>query len=134
MSNQVFFTDDCDGFITVDTCKGFPNYSFVFGDNTKEYGNAGQAQIRGMENAYGIPTKVSPGMSEEDFFSDDKYDENCAIIDEFISRIPIDRSLILNINIGRGLAKLHDTAPKTYGYMLYSILKLAADIHRGHRL
>lgn len=45
--------------------------TYVFGDNMRRYGSAGQAHaMRGKPNVIGVPTKHSPGMEDSDFFSD----------------------------------------------------------------
>lgn len=43
---------------------------FVFGDNLQRIGMAGQAVIRGCDNAIGLPTKRGPCMDEYCFFTD----------------------------------------------------------------
>lgn len=49
-----------------------PNTLYVFGDNVAQYGRGGQAaECRGEPNAVGIPTKWSPSMDEESFFTDE---------------------------------------------------------------
>lgn len=45
------------------------------------------------------------------------YESNCADIDKAIALIPTDKPVVVNINIGRGLAQLHTRAPKTYEYL-----------------
>ena len=44
-----------------DTLK-YSNYIFIFGDNDIEKGKKGQAIIRNMPNALGIPTKKLPSL------------------------------------------------------------------------
>lgn len=104
---------------------------YVFGDNTLNKGNAGQACVRGLENSLGIPTKVLPEMTDESFFDDDEHldyivtmlkkKEN--IIKEWIL---VRGDVVISAEIGRGLAELHERAPKCYSEILYFILKLQA--------
>jgi hypothetical protein len=57
--------------------RDYPSVYFVFGDNLKRYGAGGQAVIRHEPNAIGIATKRAPGISREDYFSD-----NSVVIDK----------------------------------------------------
>ena len=56
--------------ITTEMCKRFPVVIHVYGDNLLKKGKAGQATIREMDNAFGIPTKRLPSMAADAFFSD----------------------------------------------------------------
>jgi hypothetical protein len=47
----------------------YPNYTFVFGDNLKQTGYAGQALIRSEPNSFGISTKRLPAMSNDAFMT-----------------------------------------------------------------
>ena len=96
---------------------------YVFGDNMDKAGMAGQACIRGLDNAYGIPTKVHPCTSNQScYFSDHSFQENCRIIQQAFNEIP-NTTVVVNVNIGRGLAQMHETAPKTYKF-LCDLLKI----------
>ena len=64
----------------------------LFGDNLLRRGKGGQAVIRDAPNAFGIPTKRSPGRREQDYFSD-KPDE-IAAVKEALDRLTRDLSLI----------------------------------------
>ena len=55
-------------------CRSMPDALVVFGDNLEGRGKGGQAAIRDEPNAVGIPTKRSPSMSEDAFFSDNDED------------------------------------------------------------
>lgn len=94
-----------------------PLLNYLFGDNLQKVGQAGQACIRGLPNAYGIPTKVLPSMKIGAFFTDDTYQDNCTLIQYAYSLIPNDKPLVVNINIGKGLAELDRRAPKTYKFL-----------------
>ena len=102
---------------------------YVFGDNTEKYGNAGQACIRGLPNAFGVPTKVSPDMGPSAFFTDD--DETGLathlqkkLILRAIKRIPTDKPIVVSVDIGRGLAELHIRAPQTWAFLISELNKL----------
>lgn len=57
--------------ITRAMLKAEPKTLFVFGDNVLRRGYGGQAaEMRGMPNAVGIPTKWAPSMHEDAFFAD----------------------------------------------------------------
>ena len=90
---------------------------FVYGDNLKRIGNAGQAIIRGCENAVGLPTKRAPCMTESCFFTD----ADLAVVIKAASS-DIDTLFLAaghNVTIvwpkdgiGTGLAQLPQRAPK----------------------
>lgn len=49
----------------------YPSTLFVFGDNLLRLGLGGQAkEMRGEPNAVGIPTKRSPSLRDDAFFTD----------------------------------------------------------------
>ena len=97
---------------------------YLFGDNLVEKGYGGQArEMRGEPNAYGIPTKKYPSMNRDAFFTDGEYDMNCRRIDKAIAKIPLGKKIIVP-QIGVGLAKLPEKAPKTYKYLKEAISQL----------
>jgi len=101
-----------------------PNKLFIFGDNLLGYGKGGQAIIRDEKNAYGIPTKKSPNMSEASFFTDEEFEDNKKILFQIINDIPIsdyEYVVLPEDGLGTGLAMLPTKAPKTFIY-LYSKL------------
>lgn len=101
-------------FWTRDQVANDPDHYYIFGDNEAGWGRAGQACIRGLENAYGIPTLASPGV----FWSDDDYEGNVVVIDQAIARIPTDKPWIVSAHgLGTGLAMLDKKAPKTFAYL-----------------
>ncbi len=55
---------------TVEGCRKNRNDLYLFGDNLKRIGKAGQAIIRDEPNAFGIPTKRGPSMGSKAFFTD----------------------------------------------------------------
>jgi hypothetical protein len=62
--------------ITRDMLRENPFQMFLFGDNLKKVGMAGQAAaMRGEPNAVGIPTKRAPSNDPSAFFRDSDIDE-----------------------------------------------------------
>jgi hypothetical protein len=125
---------------------------YIFGDNLKEKGKGGQACIRGLSNALGIPTKKFPSMNEDSFFSDSELKQNIKHIDQSIEKIkkaikikqyqniifpPLEDREIAKTQrcwfltgLGTGLAFLPSRAPKTYTYLCSAVQKLVEDL--GH--
>ena len=107
---------------TLKDVKAAPNKVFIFGDNAKAAGLAGQAVIRYQPNAYGIPTKKAPGTKPGDYFTDKELSANKKLIDAAISKIPRDKVLVFPENgLGTGLAKLPEKAPKTFKYLVEKV-------------
>ena len=98
---------------------------FIFGDNTKRYGMAGQATIRKCFNATGIATKFTPGMGDGDFFTDLKYAECCEIIVKDIEKIKQRIAYAQELNkivfpidgLGTGLSMLPQKAPRVWKFL-----------------
>lgn len=95
------------------------NYLFLFGDNDLKMGKRGQAVIRDEPNAFGIPTKKRPFLSNNSFYTDAEYDENIKKINTAFKTIctKLDSGEYLGIvissqGIGTGLAKLQIKAPR----------------------
>ncbi len=100
-----------------------PGRIYIFGDNEEGWGMGGQACIRGLENAYGIPTLKAPGV----FWSDDDFEQNVKAIEAAIAKIPTDRDWVISADgLGTGLAQLDERAPMTFAYLEERI----ADIER----
>lgn len=98
-----------------------PEHIYIFGDNEEEVGMGGQACIRYLRNAYGIPTKKS--VSE--FWNDGDLASNCKAIDDAIAKIPRDRDWVISSEgLGTGLAELPTRAPITYAYLVQRISQL----------
>jgi uncharacterized protein YihD (DUF1040 family) len=106
--------------------RNHPNMQFLFGDNMVRKGFGGQAkEMRGEPNAVGIPTKWSPGMKEQDFFTDDDFDKVKDEIDASFNKIKSNVVLIIPAKgVGTGLAELPQRAPKIYSYILEKIKEL----------
>lgn len=93
-----------------------PDTIFVFGDNMKRVGMGGQArEMRGEPNAYGIPTKWSPGMSDSDFFCNDDYRFVAPILIKAHTFLKsVDKIVWPSDGIGTGLAELAQRAPQIW--------------------
>ena len=101
-------------FWTPESVSADEGHYYLFGDNEEHVGTAGQACIRGLKNAFGIPTLKAPGV----FWSDDEFDSNCKAIDQALSVIPTDKPWIMSADgLGTGLAELPARAPKTFAYL-----------------
>lgn len=91
---------------------------FVFGDNMMKKGTKGQAIIRGLPNAYGIPTKFFPSADDPAAFFYDKYSQKFddSVIFHFCKlEQKLQRGDLIywpKDGIGTGLAKWQETAPK----------------------
>ncbi len=92
---------------------------FLFGDNLTERGFGGQAkEMRGEENAVGIPTKKAPSNHSNSFFTDKEFAANKQAIDEAFSKIPPDKTIVIpKAGLGTGLAQLQEKAPNTFAYL-----------------
>ncbi len=110
---------------------------YLFGDNLDQVGMGGQAaEMRGEPNAIGIPTKVSPAMSESSFFKDSDLDFVKDIYDRIFRDIrhkDATRNLagysvlvIPTDGLGTGLARLPHCAPRIYEYLMKKIAELEA--------
>jgi hypothetical protein len=94
-----------------------PDKIYVFGDNVERYGYGGQArEMRGEPNAFGIPTKWAPSMSDDAYFSDRQYNDIVIILDlhfqKLRSHIENGTSVVFPTNgIGTGLSQLPQRAP-----------------------
>ena len=98
---------------------------FVFGDNNEKWGKKGQALIRDKSNAFGIPTETRPGG----FYRDSNLEDNKRHINEAIKKIIEQSSKYDTIyfpqgGIGTGLAKLKESAPETWKYLIESLKTL----------
>ena len=109
--------------ITRQMLKDSPNTLFVFGDNMVEQGFGGQAkEMRGEQNAVGIPTKNYPGIRPSDYFTDDDFAVASAkisnkFIDLFVHARQGGKIVWLLDGIGTGLAQLKERAPKIWYFI-----------------
>lgn len=100
------------------------NLLFVFGDNMIRQGLGGQAaSMRGEPNAFGIVTKMDPGMEDTSFFYDDNkthwdyVNSDLANLDKEIKSGKYDGLVVPMAGLGGGLAQLHKTAPKLHKHL-----------------
>lgn len=100
-----------------------PQALFVFGDNMQRRGMGGQAkEMRGERNAVGIPTKKSPAMTANAFFSDADFPKAQVEIDKEFDRLEAHVRaggvvVYPKDGIGSGSAKLKEKAPKIAEYL-----------------
>ena len=106
---------------------------FLFGDNLAERGLGGQArEMRGEENAVGIPTKKAPDNNPTSFFTDKEFAENKRAIDASFDKIPPDKIIVIpKAGIGTGLAQLAEKAPQTFAYLNEKLAEIGFDNERG---
>lgn len=91
---------------------------YLFGDNLAGYGRAGQACIRELSNAIGIPTKHRPSMDPDAFFDDANLWKHKKRIDAAFRAIPAGSVCIYHAQIGCGLAEMPERCPQTYAYLM----------------
>ena len=105
--------------ITRDDVRAEKDKIFLFGDNLTERGFGGQAaEMRGEENAVGIPTKKAPSNNPNSFFTDKEFAVNKKAIDEAFGKIPSDKTVVIpKAGLGTGLAQLEEKAPRTFAYL-----------------
>lgn len=112
--------------ITRDDVRAEKDKIFLFGDNLAQRGFGGQAkEMRGEENAVGIPTKKLPSNSKDAFFTDKEFAANIKAIDEAFGKIPPDKIVVIpKAGLGTGLAGLEDKAPQTFAYLNEKLTEL----------
>lgn len=105
---------------TLALVKQHPNEIFVFGDNMAKYGKKiGQAIIRPMPNAFGVPTKREPARYDAAYFSDQP-DEFAAIKKSLqdLYRLSRRHTLVFPLGgLGTGLAEMQARSPEAWKYM-----------------
>jgi len=107
-----------------------PNKVFLFGDNNRRAGFGGQAKhMRGHPRAIGIRTKHAPSMHSSAMWGDDTYEDNIRMIDEDINRaLSHNKQIVIpSAGIGTGLARLRNTAPRTFEYLQGRLQELRED-------
>lgn len=96
------------------------DWIFVFGDNLKRTGYAGQAyEARGEMNAIGIATKKEPAMHPDAFFNNGSYSEwieaERPAIEMLLTYSHAKRTIIWPLDgIGSGMAQLRARAPSIW--------------------
>lgn len=105
---------------TLALVKQHPDEIFVFGDNMAKWGKRiGQAIIRPMPNAFGVPTKREPARDEAAYFSDQP-DEFAAIHKSLqdLYRLSRTHTLVFPLGgLGTGLAEMQVRSPQAWKYM-----------------
>ena len=109
-------------------CRTNPTTLFIFGDNLQRYGEGGQAIIRRQTNTIGLATKKKPENSEESYFTDIEYEENCKIIEEDIQRIKeyskdYKSVAFAQFGLGTGLSDMPRKCPKTFCYLTIRLIE-----------
>lgn len=105
------------------TLRANPDTLFVFGDNLEGWGLGGQAkEMRGEPNAFGIPTKRSPRLSPDAFFTDADFEyfkKRVSPQFEVLRRhVRNGGSVVIpKDGIGTGLAQLPRRAPKIWRWL-----------------
>lgn len=118
-----------DGYWSILDVKRYPHALFVFGDNNVGLGAGGQAIIRGLPNAIGIPTKKYPSDHPNSFYTDAEYADNTKRITAAINKIITLSSsykyvVLPQDGFGTGLAQLPTKAPKTYAFLVAAVEKM----------
>ena len=126
---MIYFTKT----LSVEQCRKYPDYTFVFGDNMQQKGKAGQAVIRNEPNAFGIPTKLAPCMEPGCFFSDqkDEYIHVRALLEKLFHMHEAERVIVLPEDpIGSGMAKLNENSPQIWA-MIQDFYSWAKGVDSG---
>jgi len=98
---------------------------FLFGDNLLYKGEKGQAIIRGLPNAYGIPTKRVPCLDEKVcYLNDNMFELYAAKINQAIEEVPRDgRKIFVIPKIGEGNAEMPKRCPKLYEFLMKRLIE-----------
>lgn len=100
-----------------------PHTLYVFGDNMQRRGRGGQAIIRDLPNAFGIPTKNAPSYSPSSYFTDADLPRILPILDECFAELADHLDSGGDVvwpedGIGTGLAELPQRAPAIHRAIL----------------
>ena len=119
----------CKHFWTEDEVKADKNSLYIFGDNDIKKGKGGQAVIRDLPNALGIPTKKYPSHHPFAFYSDLDLEDNKKKIDHSIRLFKnvcryYDNVVFPEDGFGTGLARLPTMAPLTFAYLNEQVKQL----------
>jgi hypothetical protein len=107
---------------TKDTVSKDKDSLYIYGDNDIGKGCRGQAVIRYLPNAIGIPTKKIPNNLQSSFYTDIEFEQNKKNITNAIEKIKkasINYSAVVfpKDGFGTGLAMLKTKAPETFDFM-----------------
>lgn len=104
---------------SVELAQSHQDKIFVFGDNLTQRGRGGQAIIRFEPNAFGVPTKRSPRMDDDAFFSD-REDERLALVAALrkLYRLGESHTLVFpKAGLGTGMAQMERRSPALFALM-----------------
>lgn len=115
-------------YITREDLRLNPQVIYLFGDNMLHVGLGGQAaEMRGQDNAVGIPTKWAPGADPEDYFYDDMsladwhaatYTIQHAFVFAYERAASMSGIVIVSAaGLGTGLSDLQNKAPRLLKYI-----------------
>lgn len=96
-----------------------PGLIYVFGDNEQREGLGGQAgQMRGEPNARGVAT-----LSFTRAWSDAEFERQARVIDHDLAPVVVEllagKTVVLPFDgLGTGIARLHETSPRTFRFLL----------------
>ena len=97
---------------------------YIFGDNCIRTGMGGQAgEMRKEPNAFGIVTKITPGMDNSSFFSDDSIackqviDRDFQNLCQYYITDELKALVIPADGIGSGLSEMPTRCPQLYEYV-----------------
>lgn len=115
--------------MSVEQCRINYDVLFIFGDNLEREGMGGQAIIREQINSVGIVTKKKSSMTDDSFFKDEEFEQNCKYIDEDIEKIKkyaIEKNMkaygFSFFGIGTGLSSMQTKCPKTFCYLSIQLI------------
>lgn len=100
-----------------------PSVIYVFGDNEERVGTGGQAaEMRGEPNAFGIPTKKTPGHNPEDYWSEEDISRQLEILEQhfqwLLNLLHQGRTVVWpSDGIGTGLSNWHQNFPSGIAYI-----------------
>jgi hypothetical protein len=98
------------------------DYTFVYGYDVRKLGMEGQPWVFvGEPNAFPVPVLVRYCPSSKTFFNDAEYNIYKAIIDDWISVIPLNKPVIPCPKIGMGCSRLNEIAPILFSYLTKKI-------------
>lgn len=117
----------CFDLYTPELLQKHSDFIFVFGDNEKRYGTAGQAIIRNEPNSFGFITKHGPDAlltsymkgTELDYYHVDKCFTK-------LRKLLAEGTTIVfpSSGLGTGLARLADTAPELLAFIDATVSEL----------
>ncbi|MEW5424829.1 SLOG family protein [Amorphus sp. 3PC139-8] len=123
LKNKTNLIDNCwrllaCGKLTPEVLKRREHACFVFADNARRAGTAGQATVRGLENAIGVATKWAPSMVDTAFFRDQQEGPWKILARDLAAvrrRLEAGDEVVWPADgIGTGLARMGEHCPRLY--------------------